>query len=144
MPDDDYVCDSELLYRSVPDQRGTHYVPMSGGGYRVSRAAFEDRGQQQPSVDRAKLRGYDPEKSKKGPTHLVVSLTAEQVRGIEGFSRTTDVVPDPNPPEDPLNTAHALIKVDRPFDSNKQFDRFKKALAIVANSNWEIPPTNGT
>jgi len=140
--DDDYVCDSELLYRGVPNQPGIHYLPISGGGYRVSRAAFEDR-RRQPSVDRAKLRDYDPEKSKKGPDYLVVSLTAGGVRRIEGFSRTIDVMPDPNPPEDPDNPAHALIMVDRPFDSNKQFDRFKKALAIVANSNWEIPPPNG-
>jgi hypothetical protein len=142
VPDGDYVCDSEVLYRSVPNQPGIHYVPISGGGYRVSRAAFEDRRKQQPSVDRAKLLDNDPEKCKKGPTHLVVSLTAARVRSIEGFSRTIDVVPAPNPPEDPDNLAHALITVDRPFDSNTQFDKFKKALAIVANSNWEIPPPN--
>ena len=140
MPSDDYVCDSEVLYRSVPNQPGIHYIPISGG-YRVSRAAFEDR-RGQPSVDRARLCDNDPDKSKKGPTHLVVSLTALRVREIEGFSRTVDVVPDPCPPEDPDNPAHALITVDRPFDSKSQFDRFKKALAIVADSNWEIPPPN--
>jgi hypothetical protein len=138
--DNDHVCGGETLYRSVPDQEGTHYLPISGGGYCVSKAAFNDR-KQQPSVDRAKLRNHNPEASKRSRTALIVSFVADEVRNIE-WSSTIDVVSDPNPPEDPNNDAHALIITEQPFASKGEFNRFKQALAIVANSNWEIAPPN--
>ncbi len=138
MVGDDHVCNDEILYRSVPNRIGISYLPISGGEYCVSKAAFEDRQKQQPSVDRAKLRD-NPEASKRSPDALVVSLTAEGVRNIE-WSSAVDVVSDPNPPEDPNNDAHALITTDQSFASKGEFNRFKQALAIVANSNWEIAP----
>ncbi len=141
-PENDHVCDAETLYRSVPNRRGTSYLPISGGGYCVSKAAFEDRQKQQPSVDRAKLRN-NPEASRRSHDALVVSLTAGRVRGIE-WSSTIDVKPDPNPQEDPDNDAHALITTGEPFASKGEFNRFKQALAIVANSNWEIAPSDPT
>jgi hypothetical protein len=139
-PENDYVCGTEILYRSVPNQRGTSYLPISGGGHCVSKAAFEDRRKQQPSVDRAKLRG-NPEASKRSSDALVVSLTTDRVRGIE-WSSAVDVRANPNPPEDPHNDAHALIVAQQPFASKGEFNRFKQALAIVANSNWEIAPSD--
>jgi hypothetical protein len=141
VPDGDHVCNDELLYRSVPNQKGIHYVPISGGDYRVSKAAFQDKENWQPSVDRANLRNHDPRASKRSPDALIVSFTAGEVRNIE-WSSTIDVVPAPNPPEDPDNDAHALITTDQPFASKGEFNRFKQALAIVANSNWEIAPPN--
>lgn len=140
MLNDDHVCDGELLYRKVPDQKGIHYKPISDGNYRVTSAAFEDKQCWQPSVDRAKLRDYKPEKSKKKPTDLIISFTAGEVRGITGFSRVIDVVPDPKPKEDPENIAHALIIADRQFPSKTQFQKFTRALARIADSNWEIAP----
>lgn len=143
MPDEDRVLDDELLYRRVPDRPG-NYVPTNGS-YRVSSAAFGDRKNLQPSVDRAVLRGYNPEKSKRESTDFVVSFTALKVRAIEEFPRIIDVQPDPisGDPVEPDNPAHALIVAHQPFPSNNQeFKRFKRALARLANSNWEISPPN--
>ena len=138
MPSEDRVSDDEVLYRRVPDIPGDFHKPISGGELRVTSGAFGDR-QKQPSVDRAILRDNKPENSKRKPTECIVSFTAGEVRGIEGFGRSIDVVPDPNPQDDPDNSAHALIVADRPFSRN-QFDKFKQALAGIADSRWEIHP----
>lgn len=144
MFNDDHVCDDEVLYRKVPNQKGVHYVPIGGGRHRVSSAAFDDKANWKISVNRAKLHGNNPEHSKTNPTDLVISLEAGRVRGIEGFGTTIDVAPDPNPPEDPDNEAHALIVADDQFPSRNQFDKFTRALARIANSNWAIPPPNAS
>ena len=138
MPAEDRVCDDEVLYRRVPDIPGGFHKPISGGGRRVTSGAFSDR-HKQPSVDRAILRDNNPENSKRKPTECIVSFTAGEVRAIEGFERSIDVVPAPNPPDDPDNPAHALIVADKPF-SRTQFDKFKQVLAGIADSRWEIPP----
>jgi hypothetical protein len=145
---DNGVCGDEALYRRVPDRPGSLYVPIEGGGFRATSGAFGDKrgrpaSEQQPSVDRAKLRDYDPYKSRKHPTDCVISFTAAAVREIAGFG-TIDVVPDPNPPEDPDNASHALVVADPPFASKTQFDKFKQQMARVADSNWEIPPPSST
>jgi hypothetical protein len=90
-------------------------------------------------VDRAKLRGNNPELSKKLSTDLVVCLQVDKVRAISGPTRSVDVKPDPNPPEAPDNDAHALIVVDKELSGN-QFQKFTRALARIANSHWAIPP----
>lgn len=146
MSEDSGVCRDEILYRRVPDRPGDFYRPIEGGGYRVTSGAFGDKrgrpaSEQQPSVNRAKLHDNDPKKSRKVPTDCVVSFTAARVRSIEGFG-SIDVVPNPNPPEDPDNDAHALIIAHPPFVSKNQFDKFKQQMARVANSNWEIAPPN--
>lgn len=144
MPEDNYVCDQELLYRRVPDRPGDFYKPIDGGGYRVTSGAFQDKrglppSEQKPSVDRAKLHDNDPEKSRKRVGDCVVSFTAVEVREINGFG-PIDVVADPNPPEDPHNSAHALIIAQEPFASRSKFDKFKQVMARIADSRWEIPP----
>ena len=139
MPGADHVCGDETLYRKVPDQKNIHYKPIGGGKHRVTSAAFDDKSQQ-ISVDRAKLRGNDPELSKKLSTDLVVCLQAGRVQDTGGSERTVDVRPDPNPPEAPDNDAHALIVVDKPFPSQTQFQKFTRVLARIANSHWAIPP----
>jgi hypothetical protein len=138
VPDINDVCSNELLYRRVPDRLGDFYKPIDGGAYRVTSGAFGDK-KQRPSVDRAKLRDNDPEKSKKKSTDCVVSFTVAEVRGIRGFG-TIDVEADPNPLEDPDNPAHALITADPPFSSKNQFGKFKQVMARVADSRWEISP----
>ena len=142
MPSGDFVLDEEVLYRRVPDRPGDFYIAIEGGRYRVTSGAFGDK-RQQPSVDRAILRDNNPENSKRRQTDCVVSFTAGEVRAIRGFERTVDVVHDPNPPEDPDNPAHALIIAEQPFTANnREFKRFKQALARIADSRWEIPPPN--
>lgn len=146
MPDEDRVSDSELLYRRVPDRPGDFYIPISGGGYRATSGAFGDRRsakKKQPSVDRAILRDNNPANAQCRPTDSVVSFTAGEVRRITGFGRTIDVVPSPikDAPPEPDNPAHALIVAEPPFTANnKEFKRFRQALAGIADSRWEIPP----
>jgi hypothetical protein len=139
---EDRVCDDEVLYRRVPDIPGGFHKPISGGRRRVTSGAFGSR-EKQPSVDRAILRDNNPENSRRKPTECVVSFTAGEVRNMPVPGRSIDVVPDPNPPEDPDNSAHALIVADPPFSSN-QFDKFKVALAGLADSRWEIAPPDDT
>jgi hypothetical protein len=142
VPAEDRVSDDEVLYRRVPDIPGDFHKPISGGGRRVTSGAFGSK-QKEPSVDRAILCDNNPESSRRKPTECIVSLTAGEVRSIEGFGRTIDVVPDPNPTEDPDNSAHALIVSDPPFSRN-QFNKFKQRLAEIADSRWEIPPPSET
>ena len=142
MSAEDRVHDDEVLYRRVPDIPGEFHKPISGGKRRVTSGAFSSR-DRQPSVDRAVLHDNNPENSKRKPTECIVSFTAGEVRNIPGFGESIDVVPDPNPPEDPGNLAHALIVVDPPLSRN-QFDKFKQALARIADARWEIPPPHDT
>lgn len=119
---------------------GDFYLAISGG-YHVTSAAFGSS--RQPSVDRAFLCNHDPETSQRRPNECIVSFTAGEVRNIKGFGQSVDVVPDPNPPENPSNSAHALIVVDPPLSTN-QFRRFKQRLAGIADSRWEIAPPDHT
>ncbi len=73
---------------------------------------------------------------------MVVSFTVAGVQSISGCG-VLKVVPDPNPPEDPGNGAHALIVAEPPFPCKKQFEKFKQLMARVADSRWEIAPTEG-
>jgi hypothetical protein len=132
------VSDDEVLYRRVPAIPGDFYKPIDGGGHRATSGAFGDK-RKQPSVDRAGLLDHNPERAKRRPTDCVISFTAGEVRRLTSSGRTIDVVPNPNPPEDPDNHAHALIVSEQPFGSN-QFDKFKQALAGLADARWEIPP----
>ena len=64
MDKNDYILDDEQLYRSV---RGTvedgEYFYNEAGELIIREVAFRDRNKK-PSVDRAKLRGFDPSLSK--------------------------------------------------------------------------------
>lgn len=139
MPDEDRILDHEVLYRVVPDRKG-NYV-RENGSYRVSSAAFSDR-TMQPSVDRAFLRGNNPENSKWDPTDFIASLAARDVRGISAVPKIVDVVPDPieDHPQLPNNLAHALITAEPELLPNEKttFRKLQKALARL--SRWEIPP----
>lgn len=148
MSEEKCVPRDELLYRRVPNRPGDFYKPIDGGKHRVTSGAFGGRrglpiSEQRPSVDRAKLLGYDPAKSKRpGKDDYVVSFTVDEVKRIKLPGRTVKVVAKPieNEPDLPDNPAHAEITVDRPFETKGQFDKLKQALARVADSKWEIPP----
>ena len=144
------VANEEKLYRRVRDQVGNY--TLENGRYRVSSAAFGDRGCQ-PSVDRAKLHNNDPRKTQKELTDFVVRIMCYEVRGILDVVHTInnqeqqyaiDVRPDPrrNIPTEPNNLAHSLIIASPEIPSNPKavFKKLKIALARLANSNWEIGP----
>lgn len=110
----------------------------------------EFAGQYRLSVDRAKLRGFNPDLTRQGvpgrapETFGVVIMPAGEVRAIPGV---TDVIPDPvqDDPEIPDNPAHALICVE--YDpasknaSKKKLREVTEELAAAANRRpWAIDP----
>lgn len=148
---DDRVLDDEDLYRRVPN------IPtmfkMVEGRLRLSSGAFNDSGddgQKRPSVDRARLRNFDPVLAKTAPTQGVVGLVASEVRSIRSVTKTdqsgavvythdVDVIPDPLP----ANDAHALVTVAPQFASHRPFERLKESLARLAEQRgWLVPPTS--
>lgn len=145
------VENDEKLYRRVPDKSG-NYKRTEDGRYRVSSAAFGDRSHK-PSVDRAWLRDNDPKKTQKELTDFVVRIMCSDVRGISDVHHTIntqeqqfliDVKPDPirNDPNEPDNIAHALIIAAPDIAQNQAmvFKKLRRALARIANSNWELGP----
>ena len=163
MPDP-YVSDEEILYRRVPDKVGNY--KCENGKWRVSSAAFGDRGKQ-VSVDRAKLHSGDPAKSKVSEEDFVAQLVTGHVRaragvvslgmitrtihtinGKENVDCKVDVFADPlgkhcrilDRTEQPENPAHALIRGVPDFGENEDavFKKVKKALARL--SEWAIGP----
>ena len=152
---EDRVTDDEVLYRRVPRNPGKPlYYDRSGSSLRVLAQAFSERpipagepfaGEYRLSVDRAKLRGFNPELTRQGvpgrppETFGVVSMPAEEVRAIDGVA---DIIPDPilNAPELPDNPAHALICVT-PTVSKNAFKSVIRDLAAAANRRpWAIDP----
>ena len=78
---DDYVSDDESLYRSV---RGAlsemeYYYDESDRSLIITEDAFRDR-DKEPSVDRAKLKNFNPQESKLSETDGIVTLITEEVR----------------------------------------------------------------
>ena len=153
MPED-LVGDDEILYRRVPENRGL-YVMLPDGSVQFSTQLFSDR-EKKASVDRARLCNSDPTYTQRDPSDGVVSVIAQQVRGITGLVQydanqqpvqtfRVDVVPDPIPPHNqeglPPNPAHALIQTD-PFPPSKGvYRRLLESLALAATARgWEIRP----
>ena len=148
--DADMVEDAELLYRSVP--KGCFSI--IDGHLKLSSTAFNDS-TQKPSVDRAKLCGFNPAYTKKKPTDGVVSLTARSVRQIAGVVQNNkdgkpilihivDVIPDQikDHPSLPDNFAHALVAARPDFANDKVFNRLKESLARIASqAGWLIEPS---
>ena len=157
----DRVTDDEMLYRRVPRNPGKPlYYDRSGERIRVLAQAFSERpipegepfaGEYRLSVDRAKLRGFNPELTRQGvPNHSpeafgVVSMPAGEVRAIGGVA---DIIPDPllNDPDLPDNPAHALICVTHsvgatPTANKNIFRAVIRDLAAAANRRpWAIDP----
>ena len=122
------------------------------GELKIEYHAFWD-GSKKPSVDRAKLKDFDPASALLCKTNGIVSIKASDIRAIGSVKtkhaneviadHAVDVIPDPEPD----NPAHALIIVKPElFDSkNKQRNAFKLlqiALAELATkSGWTLEPS---
>ncbi|KVR15065.1 hypothetical protein WK13_11805 [Burkholderia ubonensis] len=148
---DDSIDNAEHLYRRVPNLPTMFRV--ENNKLRLSSSVFNDpestNGQKQPSVDRAKLRNFDPAQSKTAPTQGIVGLIAGDVRLIQNVSKSdnagnvqyvhdVDVVPDPLP----HNNSHALVTVSPQFESRRPFDRLKDSLARLAEKQgWLVEPS---
>lgn len=153
MMTEDYVSDEEELYRSVrKDINADEYrYDENTGELVITSQAFRDS-QREPSVDRAKLRDFDPNKSRIGEGDGVVSLIAKDVRQIgdvkskntdDEIEHAVDIKPDPTSD----NEAHALITVQPEFfgsdekKKGKSFKLLRKALARLATENgWTLEP----
>jgi hypothetical protein len=154
---DDYVSDEEELYRSV---RGTlrdeeYYYDEYDRRLIITQNAFRDR-DREPSVDRAKLKNFDPLQSKFSETDGIVTLVTKNVRGIgdvvtntEGGAKVehaVDVKPDPK--DD--NEAHSLIVVTPDFfgSNNKQKNVFKllriSLARLATEKGWTVPPSTSS
>ena len=160
MSDVQFVENDEELYRSVRADHDQYYYD-DDGNLIIRHIAFQDP-QKKPSVDRAKLRNYQPEKTKKGDSDGVVSLITEEVRNIadvntkrfdkkgkeiEVIEHRVDVKYDPiYEPIDEKNEAHALITPDPNYiggesSQTKTFKRLQLALARLATmKGWTLRP----
>lgn len=158
----DHVTDDELLYyRVLRDRTPPHYQRRAGP--LVLAQAFSQRpvgegepfaGQYRLSVDRAKMRGFNPALTRRADLRLnptdvgVVCLLAGEVRSITGVA---DIVPDPilDDPDLPDNPAHALICVA--YDAaqprkarERDFRVVRVEMADLANSRpWAVELPDG-
>ena len=143
----DIVRNEEKLYRSFRGEiEYDEYSINDTGEYIIQPAAFRDRNKQ-PSVDRAKLRDFNPSLSKLSDTDGIVSLITGEVRclpknDIELADHTIDVVYMPTM-ENPAHsqtmiTPKCIISKTR---AKKAFKSLQKALARLANlKGWELKP----
>ena len=145
------VQNNEKLYRNVRGKLEDNEYSIQDGKLRIEYHAFWDRSKK-PSVDRAKLKDFDPASALLCKTNGIVSIKASDVRAI-GTVKTkhkneviadhaVDVIPDPTCE----NPAHSIIIVKPElFDSqSKQRNAFKLlqiALAGLATKNgWTLEP----
>ena len=155
----DHVSDEEDLYRrvraSLSEDEDEYYYNEHDDRPIITRNAFRDR-DKEPSVDRAKLKSFNPHLSKINESDGIVTLVTRDVRGIGDVVTITedetkvehavDVQPDPE--ED--NEANALIGVLPEFlgSKSKQKNVFKLlriSLARLATENgWTVPPSTSS
>ena len=133
MNKDDFIENDEELYR--------RYSYDSETKVKINSKAFFDR-DRQPSVDRAKLRDFQPTLSKWCDTDGIVSLIAGEVRGILIENHTVDVIYAPIL-EDPKNLAHSLITIKSKVNVSKSkqkeaFNTLRRSL--VLHSTVKIEP----
>jgi hypothetical protein len=144
---EDRVDDAEVLYRAVWKN---DFDRVSETEVTLTENAFGDKSKE-PSVDRAHINEYEPERSRFRESDAVVSLIAEKVREItltqvlpggQGHPYTFDVVPRPilDKP-DPIdnNPAHAQVEADRPLTSSP-YKHLKMALARLGKQSVELDP----
>ena len=134
----DRVEDDEALYRSV---RRVLWKQKKDGEFYLSSQAFADRNPR-PSVDRAKLCGYDPGYAQFRPSDYVCSLVTRDVRaiatvvkygkkGVPQVHHNIDVEPVPLPDD----AAHAEIYAVPEISGGRLFERLLERLAYLAR--WE-------
>jgi hypothetical protein len=146
------VQDNEELYRNVRGKLEDKEYSIQEGKLRIESHAFWD-GSKKPSVDRAKLKGYDPASALLCKTNGIVSIKTSDVRAIGAVKtkhaneviadHAVDVIPDPTCE----NPAHAIIIVKPELfgSKSKQRNAFKLlqiALAELATKNgWTLEPS---
>ena len=124
------VWDDEELYRSVRGELAAEEYIYDRGKLRIRSNAFRDISKK-PSVDRAKLKEFNPFCSKLSDTDGIVSLIAADVHAISTVKtknqdgdvvvHTVYVIYDPNPKSNPENYAHSQIIVDPDFCPHRHF-----------------------
>lgn len=157
------VAGDELLYYRVLRDRNPPHYQRGTGNLLVLGQAFSQRpmgpgdpfaGQYRLSVDRAKLRGFNPNLTRQADPRQdpamvgVVSLLADEVRSVPGVA---DIIPDPirDDPDLPDNPAHALICIS--YDAaqsssarRRHFDIVRQELADLANRRpWAVETPSG-
>ena len=150
----DPVSDEEELYRNVRGKGSDEYNYDETTGDLIFRPqAFKDR-EKEPSVDRAKLRNFDPEQSRLREENGIVTLITQEVRQIGDVKTKDDKgkqvkhAVDVSAAPLPENKAHALIVVEPEFfgSGSKQKAAFKLlriALARLATRRgWTLEPRN--
>ena len=146
------VQDNEELYRNVRGKLEDKEYSIQEGKLRIEYHAFWDSSLK-PSVDRAKLKDFDPASALLCQTNGIVSIKAGDVRAIGAVKtkhanevkadHAVDVIPDPTCE----NPAHAIIIVKPEFfdSKSKQKNAFKLlqiALAELATKNgWTLEPS---
>jgi hypothetical protein len=139
----DVVTDDELLYRCIFRGSG-HYYHIRESGIELTSQAFTDRNKA-PSVDRAKLCGYNPKCTQKNPENGVASLLTSEVRMIDNITQSLVYKIDVCPRPTDENLAHAQIEPSPEYKSNNHFRKLTHRLALLAterikNHGWEIEP----
>ena len=139
---DDFVDDSEVLYRRLAASRNL-YTVKDDGTVEIHSTAFGDR-DFKISVDRAKLCNNDPRHTMGSESGIVACLVTEQVRDIKNLTcgETKDdsqvfrieVKPAPLP----HNPAHAEIYGIPDFATKSAFRRLCRRLAQLAEQGQWI------
>jgi len=137
---DNFITDSEFLYRRILADDQRCYMINDDGTIKVTSQAFSDR-EFKTSVDRAKLCNNDPKYTLGTKLGMVVSLVAGEIRKIDDVRRNDprgrtiqqfkiDVEPVPSR----RNVAHAEIHAIPQFDrtDRKAFNRLCMYLARLA------------
>jgi len=149
----DFISDGEELYRNVrrDDEADEYFPDPTTGRVIITSQAFLDKPQNEPSVDRAKLKNFEPQKSLLKENNGVVSLIAGEVRQIgdvkseepkgSHIDHAVDVIHDPKPEND----AHSKIVVEPNYfysdKKGKAFRLLRKALARLATKRgWTLEP----
>jgi len=138
------VDNKELLYHAV---RKGHFTRLSGTEVTVSANAYTDP-HMRPSVDRAGMKGFDPQETRfNDDSNAVVSLVAKEVRAINDVYQFTasgqpsgdayvfDVVWRP----EPENPAHSQVETDREMNDGT-FKRLRRTLAYLSSKRVELDP----
>ena len=149
MNNNNCVQNDETLYRAVKGNIDSGEYRYKGSELEIRSKAFLDPNEE-PSVGRAKLVGFDPvlflSLAELDEKNGVVSLNATVVREIELKFHTVNVIPDP----EPNNRAHAKIIIcsEREVSTSgrqKELSRLRRALAdiataSVAENDWARDP----
>lgn len=154
MDKDNLISDEEELYRSVRNQTdNAEFFYDDSGQLIITKDAFRDR-EKEPSVDRAKLRNFNPSLSKLSQSDGIVSLITKNVRAIGdvktnsdkgGLIHSVDVIYAPVY-KSPENLAHSQITVEPKFfgSENKQKKSFKllriSLARLATESGWILEP----